>query len=395
MDELQPYFDIAELAGKFLKGEITGEERARLFAWIEQDYRNRLLWEKLTREAYLQQQLDTFNGQEPGAAWQKLLSAIRSAPEETAPPKRRHIMYYAAAAAVVAALLILGVKFFAKDPPPPSPIAVVKTLDDIHPGAPKAQLVLGNGKVVNLLAGAKDSIRESDGTRAATEKNELRYAAASDDMAAPTYNSVLTPRGGEYKLVLSDGTKVWLNAASGIRFPTKFNGAERRVYIEGEAYLEVQKDADHPFVVSTPKTDITVLGTSFDVKTYADEPYDRTSLVDGRVRISTKTASAVLEPGMQSMVTAGGRIQTGDADLEEALAWKNGQFVFQHESLESICRKLSRWYNVDFVFKNTSSKNLHFTGRLDKDDHITGLLKALEATCHVRFDQSGLTLTVE
>lgn len=393
MDELQPYLDIAELAGKFLKGEITGEERARLFAWIEQDYRHRLLWEKLTREAYLQQQLDSFNGEDPGAAWQKLLSAIRSAPEEKAPPKRVFLRY-AIAAATLIGLLCVGLKWFTKTPPP-KPVAVVKTLDDIHPGAPKAKLVLGNGRVVNLVAGARDTIKESDGSQAATEKNELRYAAAGGDIAVTNYNSVLTPRGGEYTLVLSDGTKVWLNAASSIRFPTRFTGKERRVFLEGEAYLEVQKDAGHPFIVTTPKTEITVLGTSFNVKSYADEPYDRTSLVDGSVRITTQTGSAILQPGMQSMVTTGGRIQTSDADLEEALAWKNGQFVFQHESLESICRKLSRWYNVDFVFQNLPSKNLHFTGRLKRDDQITGLLRALESTCHVHFEQSGLKLTVE
>lgn len=427
MDELNPYFDIAELAGKFLQGEITGEERALLNAWIKQDDSRRVLWENLTREPYLQQQLDSFKGQDHGAAWQKLLSAIRSAPAAGAaaassaepasgsaleaavaasgdtpaavPGRRgviRPLLRYAAAALLAGALAYIGYHWETRSLPTPPPIAVAKTLDDIQPGTAKARLVLGNGRVLALGAGTRDTIREEDGSRAEAAKDELRYAAAGADLPAEaSYNSVITPRGGEYKLILSDGTKVWLNAASSIRYPTRFTGKERKVYLEGEAYLEVANDATHPFVVSTPKTNITVLGTCFNIKAYADEAYDRTSLVDGLVRVSAgKGEPVTLKPGMQSTVTTGDHVQTGDADLEEATAWKNGLFIFEHEPLESICRKLSRWYNVDFLFLDPSYKSLRFTGRVRREDHITGLLHMLESTYHVRFEQSGLTLSV-
>jgi len=404
MDELNPYFDIAELAGKFLQGVVTDEERVFLNAWIAQDYQNRILWENLTREPYLQQQLDSFKGKDPGAAWQKLLSAIRSAPDEEevvlagSARRRFHpIFRYAAAAALLGFIAYIGYRWETNRPVASPGIPVVaKTFDDIQPGTAKARLVLGNGRVLALGASAKDTIREDDGSRAEAAMDVLRYAAATSNLSEPAqFNSMITPRGGEYKLVLSDGTKVWLNAASSIRYPTRFTGARREVWLEGEAFLEVAGDPSHPFVVRTPKTDITVLGTCFNVKSYTDEPYDRTSLVAGSVRVSTGQGGAViLEPGMQSTVTTGERIERRDANLEEALAWKNGLFVFEHESLESICRKLSRWYNVDFRFRDPAYKTLRFTGRLRRGDHITGLLHMLEAAYHVRFEQSGLTLSV-
>jgi ferric-dicitrate binding protein FerR (iron transport regulator) len=227
------------------------------------------------------------------------------------------------------------------------------------------------------------------------------------------YNTVITPRGGEYQLVLSDGTKVWLNAASSIRYPVCFNGKERRVAVVGEAYLEVAKDADHPFVVTTRQSNITVLGTSFNVKAYPDEPVDKTSLVEGLVmvgasstpspdsaRSSVRPGSAagpgdvLLRPGAQVVVDCRRSITLGAANLEEALAWKNGLFVFQSECLESISRKLSRWYNVDIVFNDNTLKNIRFTGRLRRYDDMTVLLNMISSTSRVTFTRDGLRLIV-
>jgi transmembrane sensor len=401
MDELEPYFEIAELAGKFLKGEITGEEQARLSAWLTQDDRHSLLWNNLTRESYLQQQLDSFPGGDQAAAWQKVLSAIRSAPagspEATRPSGRilMRMVAYTAAAAMVLMICYLGFR----RPPSAAPGAretkvATRTLEDIHPGSTKASLVLGNGQVVPLGQDTKDTIHEEDGTKAAAVRNTLYYARAGANLTEVTYNSMITPRGGEYKVILSDGTQVWLNAASSIRYPTRFTGPDRKVYLQGEAYLEVAPDPDHPFIVSTARNEVAVLGTSFNIKAYADDAYDRTSLIEGKVRISTTGGDTVtLKPGMQGLVKEG-RIQAGEGNLQEALAWRNGLFIFEHESLENICKKLSRWYNVDFTFTSPQYRSLHFTGRLKRTEQITGLIQALESTCHLHFEQSGFTLSV-
>jgi transmembrane sensor len=213
--------------------------------------------------------------------------------------------------------------------------------------------------------------------------------------------------------VLSDGTKVWLNAASSIRYPVCFSGKERRVAVVGEAYLEVAKDAAHPFIVTTRQSNITVLGTSFDVKAYPDEPADKTSLVEGLVKVSLAWApfpasagssvrpgsaagsgDVLLRPGAQVVVEAGQGIRVGTANLEEALAWKNGLFVFQSECLESITRKLSRWYNVDIVFNDNTLKNIRFTGRLRRYDDMTVLLNMISSTSRVTFNRDGLRLIV-
>ncbi len=410
MDELNSYLDIAELAGKFLKGEITREESILLDAWIANSDRNKALWENLTCREYLERQLDHWKDQDPGAAWKKLLPAIRSpssvdAPSVAAPSIdsavtkrhtaiRRYVRYSVAALFIILAGSTGYVAYrnlHKAAAPAQTPVAAIAPPLRIPPGSHSAQLVLSNGKVIGLGAGGTQRIHEADGTAVVNDRHVLKYAGVHTNLAEETrYNTVITPRGGEYQLVLSDGTKVWLNAASSIRYPVCFSGKERRVTVVGEAYLEVAKDAAHPFIVTTRQSNITVLGTSFDVKAYPDEPVDKTSLVEGLVKVG----DVLLRPGAQVVVDCKRSITVGTANLEEALAWKNGLFVFQSECLESITRKLSRWYNVDIVFTDNTLKNIRFTGRLRRYDDMTVLLNMISSTSRVTFTRDGLRLIV-
>jgi ferric-dicitrate binding protein FerR (iron transport regulator) len=428
MDELHSYLDIAELAGKFLKGEITREESILLDAWIANSDRNKALWEKLTRPEYLEQQLVSWEDQDPEAAWKELLPAIRSASSVAVPPIgsafrerpaaiRRYVRYAVAAFVIILAGSTGYVAYrnlHKAAAPAQIPVAAIAPPLRIPPGSRTAQLVLSNGKVIGLGAVGTQKIHEADGTSVVKDRDVLKYVRADTKKYVGTganpgedtrYNMVMTPRGGEYQLVLSDGTKVWLDAASSIRYPVCFSGKDRRVVdIVGEAYLEVAKDAAHPFIVTTRQSTITVLGTSFNVKAYPDEPADKTSLVEGLVKVGAALAHSpgssgdpgdvLLRPGTQVVVDCGRGMTVGTANLEEALAWKNGLFVFQSECLESITRKLSRWYNIDIVFNDNTLKNIRFTGRLKRYDDMTVLLNMISSTSRVTFARDGLRLIV-
>ena len=406
MDELHSYLDIAELAAKFLKGEITREESIRLDAWMANSDRNKALWKNLTSREYLERQLDHWEDQDPEAAWKELLPAIRSAASADAPSIdsaftqrhaaiRRYVRYAVAALVIILAGSTGYVVYRDRRKtaaPAQTPVAAIAPPLHIPPGSRTAQLVLSNGKVIGLGAVGTQKIHEAGGTSVVKDRDVLKYVGAGtnlgDDMR---YNMVMTPRGGEYQLVLSDGTKVWLNAASSIRYPVCFSGKDRRVVeVVGEAYLEVAKDAAHPFIVTTRQSNITVLGTSFDIKAYPDEPADKTSLVEGLVKVG----DVLLRPGAQVVVDCGRGMTVGTANLEEVLAWKNGLFVFQSECLESMTRKLSRWYNVDIVFNDNTLKNIRFTGRLKRYDDMTVLLDMISSTSRVTFTRDGLRLIV-
>ena len=433
MDELNSYLDLAELAGKFLKGEITREESILLDAWIANSDRNKALFENLTCREYLEKQLDYWEDQDPGAAWKKLLPAIRSASSVAAQSVdassidsafmerhaaiRRYVRYAVAALVIILAGSTGYIAYrdlHKAAAPARTPVAAIAPPLHIPPGSHNAQLVLSNGKVIGLGAVGTQKIHEADGTAVVNDRDVLKYVGAGTGLGEDLrYNMVITPRGGEFQLVLSDGTKIWLNAASSISYPVCFGGKERRVAIVGEAYLEVAKDAVHPFIVTTRQSNITVLGTSFDVKAYPDEPADKTSLVEGLVKVSASSAPSpapggasvrsgsvagpgdvLLRPGAQVVVECGRGITVGTANLEEALAWKNGLFVFQSECLESITRKLSRWYNIDIVFNDNTLKNTRFTGRLRRYDDMTVLLNMISSTSRVTFTRDGSRLIV-
>jgi ferric-dicitrate binding protein FerR (iron transport regulator) len=215
---------------------------------------------------------------------------------------------------------------------------------------------------------------------------------------AAFYNTITTPRGGQYQVTLSDGTKVWLNAASSIRFPVLFTGNERKVEITGEAYFEVAKNVSKPFKVKTISSEVEVLGTHFNVNAYDDEAVAKTTLLEGLVKVSVpqtggKLAARFLQPGQQSGITKDGRISVlNNADTEEAVAWKNGRFQFRSADLKSILRQISRWYDVDVVYKG--NVDLHFTGQLTRDDYVSKVFDKLALTGEVHFKIEGKKIIV-
>jgi transmembrane sensor len=254
---------------------------------------------------------------------------------------------------------------------------------DALPGGDRAILTLANGKVITLDDAHNGTVaRQGNTIVTKTADGQLVYDMAKLDAASavPSINTIATPRGGQYQVVLADGTKVWLNAASSLRFPTRFTGSSRNVEITGEAYFEVTKNPLMPFKVTTSRGEIEVLGTHFNVMDYNDEKLMKTTLLEGAVNLRSGNILSKLKPGEQAQVSAGGATKVvNDIDPEDAVAWKNGIFQFTDAGVDAILRQASRWYDVDVVYKGKIPQK-QFTGSISRNVKASELLKMLRYT---------------
>ena len=268
--------------------------------------------------------------------------------------------------------------------------------NDVAPGNNKAVLTLDDGSKIDL-DDAKTGIlaSESNVDIKKTGDGKLEYTASVQDAKIIKYNVLRTPMGGEYQLVLPDGSKVWLNSGSTLRFPTSFVGSERIVELKGEAYFDITKNSKMPFLVRTNNAmDIKVLGTQFNIMAYDDEKNINTTLIEGSVEVLKGLGKTMLKPGQEAVLNKGsGNIKVSIADLEQAIAWKNGYFIFSNENIESIMRKVSRWYNVDVIYQGNLS-NKDFVGTISRNKNVSELLKMLELTGAVHFSIDGRRITV-
>ena len=278
-------------------------------------------------------------------------------------------------------------------------VAFVKT--DINPGRTQATLTLSNGKKVILTKGLRGLLVQQGNTSINIGNgNSITYnthLGAKVMNESVQYNTLATVRGEEspYPLVLADGTKVWLNAASSITFPTAFTGSNRTVQITGEAYFEVAHHPRQPFLIKTRGETIEDIGTAFNVNAYSDEPLITTTLISGSIKVTNAKLSKLLVPGQQSLVAVShNTFKIQPADLEQTLAWKNGLFVFNDENITSIMRKISRWYNVEVNYADEGAKSAMYIGSISRFDQISKLLQMLEATGDIRFEVSGRHILV-
>ncbi|UOR03902.1 FecR domain-containing protein [Hymenobacter aerilatus] len=300
--------------------------------------------------------------------------------------------------AAVVALLLLATGLYRWQQRPVNPVATAspttpRPAPDFAPGRNQATLMLADGSTIRLDDAQNGIVAQQGGTTVQkTQAGALRYDANSQ-RAAAQFNTVTTPRGGQYQLVLPDGSRVWLNAASSLRFPTAFAGQERRVELTGEAYFEVAKNAKQPFKVGVGATEVTVLGTHFNVMAYPDEPALTTTLLEGAVRVSNGPHQAVLHPGQQARQQASGALAVAAVDPQHAVAWKNGYFVFNDESIESIMRQVSRWYDVDVEYQGKMAGK-DFNGTVSRFQSASQVLQLLELTGAVHFKTQNNRITV-
>lgn len=258
-----------------------------------------------------------------------------------------------------------------------------KVSTDIASGTNKATLTIGNNNVIDLASTKKgitvgSFITYTDGEKIADIGQQLELT---------------TPRGGQYQAVLPDGSTVWLNAASSIKFPSKFTGNQRSVEIRGEVYLEIAKNSGQPFVVHTNKATIEVLGTNFNINAYEDEAGLRTTLLDGSIKVTAGAKAILLQPGQQAQVINNQIQVLKKIDLEQVIAWKNGLFRFTDTNIKEIMRQAARWYDVDIIYEGNVDE-LNFSGFISRKQNIAELLRLLEATGLVHFKIEGRKVTV-
>ncbi|WP_162618534.1 FecR family protein [Pedobacter yulinensis] len=267
--------------------------------------------------------------------------------------------------------------------------------ENIQPGTNKAILTLADGSTVILDKSGNGPVASQGLVEIVRNDNgEIVYEeGGGKPEAAYAQNMISTPRGAETQVVLSDGTKIWLNAASSVRFPVAFSGTRRKIELTGEAYLEVAEDKSMPFVVAVRDREIEVLGTRFNVNAYEDRADVTTTLLQGSVRLKAHNRQVVLRPGQQGVAGDDGKLNVQPAALANAVAWKNGLFVFNGENIRDIMADVARWYDleVDYV-GSTEGKN--FDAKMNRSDDIRELLKNMELTGMVRFKIQGRRVTV-
>ncbi|MEC5143952.1 FecR domain-containing protein [Chitinophaga sp. 212800010-3] len=301
----------------------------------------------------------------------------------------RNIVRVSVAAAVVTLFVALGIKLrkTTKEGSSHAPMAGKAIL----PGGSRAMLTLANGETVQLDSTVSHTMQQG-GSTIQLGNGQVMYVSNTHS-GTPEYNTLSTPAGGQYQLVLPDGSKVWLNAASSLRFPSGFTGEERRVELKGEAYFEVTADAAKPFVVQAGDNVVHVLGTQFNFMAYNEEPSADVTLLDGAVKVIHQTDSATLRPGQQARLADNQKITlVKHADTEKITAWKNGYFSLNGEGTEVVMRQLSRWYNTEVVYAG-SIPDLKFEGSIKRSYELADVL-AILGESGIRFRMEGRKIVV-
>jgi ferric-dicitrate binding protein FerR (iron transport regulator) len=384
----------ADLIVKYLRQTITPDEQQELDQWLATKPEYAALFSDITNEQILKQELTIAGSVSAEEAWKRLSEKIATpAPAVVVPIKKGIRKWWMAAAAVFAAVLLITIYQLL----PGSSGGKQKVSEDlasnIQPGGDRALLRLADGSVIVLDSAANGNLADQGAVKVIKLDGKLTYLGNEPGTGEPTYNTITTPRGGQYQLVLSDGSVVWLNAASSLRFPVVFTGNERRVEITGEAYFEVAKNAKQPFKVAVAgRGEVEVLGTHFNINAYADEATINTTLLEGSVKVTAKGATPVqLKPGQQAQMGSSVSV-INNVDTEEVIAWKTGWFSFDRTDIATIMRQVSRWYNVDVVFDGQPGKRT-FSGVVSRSNSMAEVLKIMEKA-GVRFHIEGKKVTV-
>lgn len=321
---------------------------------------------------------------------QILMSDKLAAESEIKPAARVHFLHRWGWAAAVVLVLGAAAWFISHHHrKPPAAIVAGNAQPDADPGKNGAILTLADGSRMVLDSAGNGLITRQNGTTVVLKNNALQYTPESTGAGEMEYNTITTPKGRQFQVVLPDGTKVWLNAASALQFPVAFNGADRVVELSGEAYFDVSKNARQPFKVKVlKKMEIEVLGTGFNVNAYTNELHTYTTLVEGAVRVSLANGgSTVLKPGDQLKASNTGMQVSRNADMEKAIAWKNGLFNFEGVSLKEMMRQLERWYNLEVVYEG-NVPDVKFFGEMSRSLKLSDVLTGLERSdVHFRLEE--------
>lgn len=388
------------LLRQYAAGLVTNKEVTELSAFLRRSQWGRDIREILEVMAYKAEATENYNSEEVNKMIERILKSV-SGNAKIASAKRRHLFTKVLVAATVFICVLAGVYVIIQKVKEKSAVAQ-KTQNgpikkDIAPGGNKASLTLADGSVIILDSTAHGELAKYRNMKILKiDAGKLSYQQANvGRQLTIQYNTVSTPRGGQYQVVLSDGSKVWLNSASSLKFPTSFLGKERNVELSGEAYFEIAHNKKQPFKVKVKEVEILVLGTHFNINSYNDEKTIKTTLLKGSVRetIVDKQQSVTITPGQQAQVGKDKVIKViDDVDIAQVIAWQSGLFEFNNSDLATIMRQISRWYDVDVVYESKPG-DAKFGGGISKNLPLSEILQMLEAN-GIRFQLEGRVLKV-
>lgn len=384
------------LLGKYLLEELSEQEMEELWATLKDPSRE-TDWNQWIGEVWNNENIRNLADAETKARVQTRLNALL---QEVSIPRQRTIgrrVWWAAAAVVITGGLVA---YFAWDRITPADNRTLvagtdmRFKNDVNPGADRAILKLADGSTIVLDSAASGVLYQQNNVRVVMLDNgELSYEVINAGTGEVSFNTMSTPRGGQFKLRLPDGSNVWLNAASSITYPVVFTGKERRVSITGEAYFEVSKDPARRFYVDTKGATVSVLGTHFDINAYEEDSHVKTTLLEGSVEISNGDQSDILKPGEQALLKSEGKIVVlADVDTEEVIAWKNGYFQFADADMEEVMNQIERWYDVDVSYEGRIPER-SFSGGIQRTLPLSRVLKILEEN-EVKFEIDGRNIKV-
>jgi len=384
-----------QLLENYVGGRINATEQQEFFNLLQRDD-YRLLLEKIMQQEWEQGAYEEAGNEQVGKLVEAFVMNNIRTPVKRMPFFHR---YRVAAAASILVLVLAGYfLFFNKPVTEDRPRGTTSApLPDVAPGQYKAKLTISDGSSIILDSAAQGQLVKQGNTQVFNRNGQLIYDSSSNKQGASLiYNTLSTARGEIYSTILADGSRVWLNSASSVKFPVTFTGKERVIEITGEAYLEVapqyaKNGKDRvPFIVKTADQQIAVLGTHFNINAYTEENSTRTTLLEGSVRVSSGNRSVLIKPGEQSVLQNGFTVNA--VNVNDVIAWKNGFFFYRHASIKEVMRQIARWYNVDVVYEGVDPEQT-YTGKIDRNLPLSEVLKILEQT-KVHFRIEGMKVTI-
>ncbi|ACU60426.1 FecR family protein [Chitinophaga pinensis] len=390
---MKPNARLTYLLERLVSHNATAEELDELSALVDRDVADASIDDTESwLEVHVNQQLPAYNPQQWRQVADQILRSDKLPADPVAPPATRvhylHKWWWAVAAVV---LIAAGAMYLNRNNPRPVRQMVRNASLDVAPGQTGAMLTLADGSQLVLDSTGNGVITRQNGTSVAMQNGDLQYTPGQALAGPVQYNTISTAKGRQFTITLSDGTKVWLNASSSLRFPVAFNGSDRTVEFTGEGYFEVAANARQPFRVHVPdQISLEVLGTAFNINAYTNDRNSYTTLVNGGVKISPagKTSGAVvLKPGEQLLVTGSHFDVMSNANVEQAIAWKNGFFNFDSVSLKDMMRQLERWYDLEVVYEG-NVPDIMFFGEMSRNLKLSDVLNGLErSNVHFRLEE--------
>ena len=381
MQELEKRYEIARLIACELIGVLSGREAEDLEVWKNSSEKHAREYMEI-RERLLRD-IDYPDYLELKQEWEGFEQKLF---------RKKRVFNWWVTVAAACVVICLGITFLWMREPVAEPVVAGTS------GGTKgfrATLILGNGEQVSIGDSSSQTIAVAGGTTIVTTGKMVKYDAGKEDREEKAeWNTIVVPRGGEYELVLADGTRVWLNSESRLTYPVRFTGELREVKMEGEICFDVARKEEQPFVVRTADLAVKVLGTLFNMEAYPEDSRVTTTLVRGKVEVAVGDKTQVLQPDQQLAVEAG-RFTLKQVVAEDYIGWTNGLFHFTEASLEEIMTKLARWYAVEFFFAKPDLKEAHFSLDIQRYENIATILSKLEKTGRARFRVSGKTVVIE